>query len=243
VIKRESITDALFCLHFRQENSRKLLFLLTIQLRKGALPQECRKGNAAQEQQTAGEDAQGTRRERQYLGKCQEKPGRKWCGWLGSNQRPLASEANSLTGCQPLSMRVCGFQTTPESNLRAMRAPAYRRRLWRSRMAGIWQYRGKWKCQVRKEGFPSQSKTFETKAQAVAWGIEVESKMNQGTFAGGTTKQSMTISEMLARYLAEESPNKAYAAADLSRSKPLIAAIGGVPRSQAHAYGPCQVQA
>ena len=93
-------------------------------------------------------------------------------------------------------------------------------------MAGIWQYRGKWKCQVRKEGFPSQSKTFETKAQAVAWGIEVESKMNQGTFAGGTTKQSMTISEMLARYLAEESPNKAYAAADLSRSKPLIAGIG-----------------
>lgn len=93
-------------------------------------------------------------------------------------------------------------------------------------MAGIWQYRGKWKCQVRKEGFPSQSKTFETKAQAVAWGIEVESKMNQGAFTGGTTKQSMTISEMLARYLSEESPHKAYSAADLSRSKPLIAILG-----------------
>jgi len=93
-------------------------------------------------------------------------------------------------------------------------------------MAGIWQYRGKWKCQVRKEGFPSQSKTFDTKAQAVAWGIEVESKMNRGTFVGGTTKQSMTIGEMLARYLAEESPNKAYSAADLSRSKPLIATLG-----------------
>lgn len=93
-------------------------------------------------------------------------------------------------------------------------------------MAGIWQYRGKWKCQVRKEGFPSQSKTFETKTDAVAWGAEVESQMNRGMFAGSTTKQSMTIRTMLERYLVEESPRKAYSAADLSRSKPLIAALG-----------------
>lgn len=93
-------------------------------------------------------------------------------------------------------------------------------------MAGIWQYRGKWKCQVRKEGFPSQSKTFETKTEAVAWGAEVESQMNRGMFAGSTTKQSMTIHDMLKRYLSEESPGKAYSAADISRSKPLIAALG-----------------
>lgn len=93
-------------------------------------------------------------------------------------------------------------------------------------MAGIWQYRGKWKCQIRKEGFPSQSKTFETKAEAVAWGAEVESRMNRGTFMGSTTKQSMTIREMLERYLSEESPNKAYSAADSSRAKPLVAALG-----------------
>jgi integrase len=93
-------------------------------------------------------------------------------------------------------------------------------------MAGIWQYRGKWKCQVRKEGFPSQSKTFETKTEAVAWGAEVESQMNRGMFAGSTTKQSITIHDMLQRYLSEESPGKAYSAADISRSKPLIAALG-----------------
>jgi integrase len=93
-------------------------------------------------------------------------------------------------------------------------------------MAGIWQYRGKWKCQVRKEGFPSQSKTFETKTEAVAWGAEVESQMNRGMFAGSTSKQSMTIHDMLERYLAEESPRKAYSAADLSRAKPLTTALG-----------------
>jgi integrase len=93
-------------------------------------------------------------------------------------------------------------------------------------MAGIWQYRGKWKCQVRKEGFPSQSKTFETKAEAAAWGKEVESRMDRGAFAGSTSKQSLTVAEMLTRYLAEESTKKAYSAADKSRVKPLVAALG-----------------
>jgi integrase len=93
-------------------------------------------------------------------------------------------------------------------------------------MATISQYRGKWKCQVRKGGFPAQSKTFDGKADAVAWGIEVEATMNRGAFAGGTSKQTMTVQEMLVRYLAEESTKKAYSAADLSRSKALIAALG-----------------
>jgi integrase len=50
--------------------------------------------------------------------------------------------------------------------------------------------------------------------------------MNRGTFGGSTNKQSMTISEMLERYVAEESPRKAYSAADISRTKPLVAALG-----------------
>lgn len=41
-------------------------------------------------------------------------------------------------------------------------------------MATISQYRGKWKAQVRKTGYPAQSKTFDQRAAAVAWGIEVE---------------------------------------------------------------------
>jgi len=93
-------------------------------------------------------------------------------------------------------------------------------------MATISQYRGKWKCQVRKTGYPTQTQTFDQRAAAVAWGNEVESKMHRGAFVGGISKQSMTIREMLERYLAEESTKKAYSAADLSRSKPVIAALG-----------------
>jgi integrase len=93
-------------------------------------------------------------------------------------------------------------------------------------MATISQYRGKWKCQVRKTGYPTQTQTFDHKADAVAWGRTVETQIHRGAFAGTTTQQSMTVQEMLGQYLAEESPNKAYSAADVSRSKPLISVLG-----------------
>lgn len=93
-------------------------------------------------------------------------------------------------------------------------------------MATISQYRGKWKCQVRKTGYPAQTQTFDHRADAVAWGNEVETKMHRGTFGGSVSKQLMTIREMLERYLTEESIKKAYSAADQSRSKPLISALG-----------------
>lgn len=93
-------------------------------------------------------------------------------------------------------------------------------------MATISQYRGKWKCQVCKTGYPAQTQTFDHRADAVAWGNEVEARMHRGGFAGSTSKQSMTIRGILERYLSEESTRKAYSAADVSRSKPLIAALG-----------------
>jgi integrase len=93
-------------------------------------------------------------------------------------------------------------------------------------MAGIWQYRGKWKCQVRKEGFPSLSKTFTRKADAIAWGNEVEAQMHKGIITRTTTDQTLTVREMLARYLKEESIHKASHASDRGRSKPLCDALG-----------------
>jgi len=93
-------------------------------------------------------------------------------------------------------------------------------------MATISQYRGKWKCQVRKAGYPTQTKSFDLRAAAVAWGHEVETTMNRGAFAGSTTKQHITVRDILERYLAEESVKKAYSAADLSRARPILATLG-----------------
>ena len=37
-----------------------------------------------------------------------------------------------------------------------------------------------WETQIRKRGFPSQTKTFNTKAEADAWAKMVESEMARG---------------------------------------------------------------
>ena len=39
-----------------------------------------------------------------------------------------------------------------------------------------------WEAQIRKKGFPPQSKTFNTKAQAEAWVSVIESEMVRGVF-------------------------------------------------------------
>jgi len=93
-------------------------------------------------------------------------------------------------------------------------------------MATISQYRGKWKCQVRKEGLPSHSKTFSRKADAIVWGNEIEAQMHKGIITRTTTNQTLTVREMLARYLQEESIHKASHADDRGRSKPLYDALG-----------------
>lgn len=93
-------------------------------------------------------------------------------------------------------------------------------------MATISQYRGRWKAQVRIQGYPQQTKTFDTRAEAQAWGREVESQMARHQFAGSTSGQTMTIREMLGRYLEEVSVTKASHKADVSRSQHLHSALG-----------------
>ncbi|MBO9535208.1 site-specific integrase [Herbaspirillum sp.] len=93
-------------------------------------------------------------------------------------------------------------------------------------MATISQYRGKWKAQIRMKGYPAQTKTFDTKSEAQAWGREVESQMARQQFSGSTSGQTMTVREMLQRYLDEVSVTKARPKDDVSRAKPVFAALG-----------------
>jgi hypothetical protein len=39
-----------------------------------------------------------------------------------------------------------------------------------------------WRAKVRRSGYPEQSKTFITKADAEAWAREIEGKMDRGIF-------------------------------------------------------------
>ena len=63
-----------------------------------------------------------------------------------------------------------------------------------------------WEAQIRKKGFPSQSKTFNTKAQAEAWASVIESEMVRGIFISRVEAERTTLGEIIDRYLIEITP-------------------------------------
>ena len=63
--------------------------------------------------------------------------------------------------------------------------------------------RGKyWRAQVRRLGFPPQSKTFDTNSEAEAWARATESKMDRGIVSRAEAERT-TFAEALERYSIE----------------------------------------
>lgn len=67
---------------------------------------------------------------------------------------------------------------------------------------------GQWEVQIRRRGYPSQSKTFETKAAADAWAQMIESEMARGVWLSRSEAESTTLHELLVRYEQEVVPAK-----------------------------------
>ena len=78
--------------------------------------------------------------------------------------------------------------------------------------------RGKyWRAQVRRLGFPPQSKTFDTNAEAEAWARATESEMDRGIFVSRAEAERTTFAEALERYKTTISSRKAHPAQDYQR--------------------------
>nr|MBU2747332.1 site-specific integrase [Acidithiobacillus montserratensis] len=60
-----------------------------------------------------------------------------------------------------------------------------------------------WQVMIRKQGFPSQTKTFRTKAEAQDWAKVTEAEMAKGTWRDRREAESTTLSEALDRYARE----------------------------------------
>ena len=73
-----------------------------------------------------------------------------------------------------------------------------------------------WRAQVRRQGYPAQSKTFNTKAEAEAWANVIESEMARGILISRREAEAITLHEALVRYEGEISPSKKGATQDLS---------------------------
>ncbi|WP_109126181.1 site-specific integrase [Dyella sp. C11] len=57
-----------------------------------------------------------------------------------------------------------------------------------------------WEAQVRRRGWPAQTKTFDTKAEAEAWAAMIESEMNRGVWLDRSEAESTTLHALLDRY-------------------------------------------
>lgn len=78
-----------------------------------------------------------------------------------------------------------------------------------------------WQAQVRMQGYPSQTRTFSTRAAAERWAKSTEVEMAQGTFVSRAEAESTTLRELLERYSNEVSPLKKGAACEIVRLKAL----------------------
>ena len=73
-------------------------------------------------------------------------------------------------------------------------------------MASIIKRNDKWFVRVRKHGQPSQSKTFNIKKDAQRWAVMIERELDQGHV--GCVAKSVTLGNLLNRYLKEVTPHK-----------------------------------
>ena len=60
-----------------------------------------------------------------------------------------------------------------------------------------------YQAQVRRKGYPTQTKTFETKKAAEKWATSVENEMNRGSFVDRSELEATTFGELLDRYAVE----------------------------------------
>ncbi len=63
-------------------------------------------------------------------------------------------------------------------------------------------------AQVRRKGYNTQTRTFETKREADAWATSVESEMNRGVFVDRSEAERTTFGEALDRYASEVTSEK-----------------------------------
>lgn len=80
-----------------------------------------------------------------------------------------------------------------------------------------------WEAQIRRRGYPAQSKTFNTKAEAEAWAQMIESEMSRGVWLSRSEAESTSLREALDRYLVEIVPHKKGAVQEASTIKTLLA--------------------
>lgn len=75
-------------------------------------------------------------------------------------------------------------------------------------MASFRQRNNKWQARVSVKGFPSEVKTFSSKAEATKWAREIESTMDSGGYQSRSVANDQCLHDVLQRYMVEVTPTK-----------------------------------
>lgn len=76
-----------------------------------------------------------------------------------------------------------------------------------------------WRALIRRKGYPVQSKTFETKADAQKWARQIESEMDRGIFVPRGEAESTSLHEALERFKLEYIPRLSHQRREINRVK------------------------
>lgn len=87
---------------------------------------------------------------------------------------------------------------------------------------------GTWKAVIRKQGWPTASKTFRTKRDAEDWSRRAEDEMVRGVYIQRSGSERMTLEAALKRYTSEVTPTKKPSTqrGETSKAKKLAAELG-----------------
>ncbi|AWO88009.1 integrase [Bradyrhizobium diazoefficiens] len=81
-----------------------------------------------------------------------------------------------------------------------------------------------WQAQVRRAGYPAMSKSFSTRADALAWAREKERSIDRAELPSDLRElKRLTVADLLKRYEQEITPRKRGAAFEQSRIRTLLA--------------------
>lgn len=86
-------------------------------------------------------------------------------------------------------------------------------------MASLRFRKGRWQARVVRQGFAPESKTFDSRDDAVKWARAIEAEIDRGIFTSIKEAERTTLAELLLRYSREVSPRKRAADADIAKLK------------------------
>ncbi|MGZ8983094.1 MAG: tyrosine-type recombinase/integrase [Methylotenera sp.] len=75
-------------------------------------------------------------------------------------------------------------------------------------MASVRERNGKWQARVLRNGYPPQTKTFDSHNEAIKWSRSIEVDIDQGSFISPSHSNNLMFKDIVNRYIQEVCPSK-----------------------------------